>query len=173
MPGDLAHWLAQLDLVALGARLGQGVTLLGAGAGWHAWHLGHDRLQHRLGAFEQGEGDGERVCALGLAVDLQKVGRLELHLVPQVLLDQLIIEQNADRRAFPALVGRSQGLQPLLDRHAAVGLPGAEGRRVTQLVRIELDHGNRPPWGERLRIRRLSGGRRHRGLCPAPSAAPR
>ncbi|MCY1426616.1 hypothetical protein D9M71_424390 [compost metagenome] len=89
--GDLPHRFAQLDLVALGAGLGQWVALLGAGAGWHAGHLGHDGLQHRLGAFEQREGDGKRVCALRLAVDLQQVGRLELHLVPKVLVDQLVI----------------------------------------------------------------------------------
>ncbi|MNJ13861.1 hypothetical protein D3C77_80730 [compost metagenome] len=153
VPGNLSHRFTQLDLVALGACLGDRVALLGARTGRHAWHLRHDRLEHCLGALEQSEGDGERVSALGLAEDLEQVGRFECHLVPVGLLDHLIIQHDADRRALAAFVRRSLALQPLLDRHSAVGLPGAQGRRVTELVRVELDHGNTPPLGKRLQIR--------------------
>ncbi|MNO69028.1 hypothetical protein D3C76_598760 [compost metagenome] len=169
MAGDLPHRIAQLDLVALGAGFHQRIALLRARAGGHARHLRHDRLEHGLGTLEQGEGDGERVSAFRLAEDLEQISRFESDLVPVGLLDDLVIQHDADWRALAALVGRCLRLQPLLNRHAAIGLPRAQRGGVRQLVRIELDgHGNTPPLDARLQIRQLSGGKRRRGSYRSP-----
>ena len=97
MACDLANGVAQFDLVALGAGLGQGAALHSR-VRRHAGHLRHHHLHHRFRACEQGVGDAEGVGALGLAIDLDMIRRFESHLMPALRFNQFVIQHNADRR---------------------------------------------------------------------------
>ncbi|MNW22104.1 hypothetical protein D3C71_2234040 [compost metagenome] len=68
------------------------------------------------------------------------VGRLELHLVPQVRLDDFAVELDADRCALAALVPWRLRHQPVFQGHAAIGLEGRDRRRVGDLVGVKFDH---------------------------------